>query len=182
MTHEVLVRRTKRGRDKKKRQMNPNSMKNLVPPVQPGEVRNPTGTNGRKRLYTDEYQLTGESETPDQVRLIWNIQLHLKLRQIRIQARQAGLPQPLIKALDTQMKMEILPKGIIWAKACSIRMHMNAVIEGDVSAMTEIRESVEGRATQRIEFGNTNSRLELLLDEFREARKNPPKKPDPESK
>ena len=183
MPDEIIIKRAYRGsrnKDKKKRQMNPNSLKNLNP-IKPGEVRNTTGVNGRSRLYTQEYQLTGESVTPEQVRVVLNIKLHLQLKQIRDAARVAELPAAMVKAIEKQMKQEFIPQGMIWAQACAIRMHMNAVLEGDVNAMTEVRESVEGRATQRIEFNNTNDKLEQLLDEFELARKNV-KPPDPESK
>jgi len=181
MPDEIIIKRAHRGgrgRDKKKRLMSPNSIKNLRP-AKPGESANPEGKN-RKRLYTDQYQLTGESVTPEQVRLVLNVKLHLQLKQIRDAARAAELPTAMIKAIEAEMKNEVIPKGMIWAQACAIRMHMNALLEGDVSAQTEIRESVEGRATQRIEFNNTNDKLEQLLSEFEYARTHAAP-PDPES-
>jgi hypothetical protein len=58
-----------------------------------------------------------------------------------------------------------------------LRQHLNALISGDTRSATEVREAVEGRATQRIEINKTNDRLKQLLEEYRFARMNPPPKP-----
>ena len=44
---------------KRTHKMSPNSLANLQPPIQKGEVRNPTGIN-RKRPYTDRLFVHGE--------------------------------------------------------------------------------------------------------------------------
>jgi hypothetical protein len=137
---------------------NPNSLKNLKP-AQPGEVRNPAGKN-RNRPYTDAYEGLADAPLPEFLRLQLN-------NQARVNARKKNLP-------------DLFPKGITWAEASALRQHLNAVVNGDTRSATEVREAVEGRATQRIEINKTNDRLKQLLAEYKFARMNPPPKSEPE--
>jgi hypothetical protein len=79
--------------EEKKREMNPNSLANLVPPVRPGEIRNPTGKNGA--AYSAEYHRVAHEIVPEEARAIIN--------------KKAGCE--LVKAGDT------------WARANSLAMH-----------------------------------------------------------
>src|SRR5713101_6474675 len=109
MPDEVIVKRAHRGgrgKDKNKRAMSQNSLKNLRP-AKPGEVKNANGIS-KDRLYTDKYELTGESITPDHIRLILNVKLHLQLKAIRDAARAAELPKVLIDAIEKEMKREVI--------------------------------------------------------------------------
>lgn len=130
---------------------NPNSLQNLNP-AQPGDVRNPTGKN-RNRPYTDAYEGVAEAPLPEFLRLQLN-------KQLRTDAGNKRLP-------------DLYPKGITWAEANALRQHLNA-LDGDTRSATEVREAVEGRATQRIEINKSNDRLKQLLEEYRLARTNPP--------
>lgn len=104
-----------------KRGKNPKSLANLKP-IQPGEVRNPTGIN-RGRIYSDAYENTGRSSCP------------IRLRKL------------LIKELGK----EAVPEDITWAQGISLKMHLKAIKDGDASSAKEVRESVEGKARQRME-------------------------------
>lgn len=183
MTQEILIVRKKgRGRDKKKRPMSENSLKNLksVRTSEEGKaLAKLSAEAGRERPYTDCYAVTGKSITPEFVRLSLNVRIRLQQGQMLAAAKREGFSKELVKAIEKEMKREAIPKGMTWAQANSIRMHMNAVLEGDVNAATEVRESVEGRSTQRIEFTNTNNKLQQLLEEFRHARQNRPPAPSP---
>jgi len=138
-----------------RRGANPNSLKNLSP-AKPGDVRNPTGRN-RNRPYTDAYEGVAEAPLPEFVRRQLN-------KQVILDARNKKLP-------------DLFPEGITWAEASALRQHLNAVLNGDTRAATEVREAVEGRATQRIELSKRNSKLEELLDAARAYRESL-KKPD----
>lgn len=180
MRRQQVIIRSARGPDKKKREMNPNSLKNLAPPVQPGQILNPTGENGRKRLYTDKYQLIGESIIPEPVRLLFNAKIRIQLQAL-IDSRALGLNAAERKVLQQEKKREFIPQGTQWAEANSIRLHWEVVMAGDVSAATELREATEGRAEQRIIFGEKNDRLKALIEGLSVARKNPPPQPSPDS-
>jgi len=65
-----------------------------------------------------------------------------------------------------------------WAEASALRQHLNAVVNGDTQAATEVREAVEGRATQRIELSKRNSKLEELASMQHAHTANHSKKPD----
>lgn len=155
----------KQAKKKTGRGNNENSRKNLKP-VQPGEVRNPTGVNG-VRPYTDAIRLVANNVLPEQMRREFNATFKKKLKDGRV--------DPADKTPD------ILPEGATWADANALRLHLNAIVNGDVRAATEIREAVEGRATQRIEINRGNDRLKQLLDAFADMRNRPPVAPDPSS-
>lgn len=76
-----------------KKEMHPNSLANLVPPVRPGEIRNPSGKNGA--AYSAEYHKVAHEVVPEEARAIMN--------------KRAGCE--LVKAGDT------------WARANSLAMH-----------------------------------------------------------
>jgi hypothetical protein len=129
---------------------NPNSLKNLKP-AQPGDIRNPTGKN-RNRPYTDAYEGVAEAPLPEFLRLQLNNRLRTDLRNKR-------LP-------------DFYSEGITWAEANALRQHLNALIDGDTRSATEVREAVEGRATQRVELAKKNDRLLALIDALRAKREN----------
>lgn len=183
MRHEVrIIHKRGRGKDKTKRKMSENSLKNLSP-AQPGDPpRNKDGNNGRKRLYTEKYEMTGESVILEPVRIIINMQIRSKLASImKAMLSQQLLPDKMKKAIEAEIEKDFIPKGCTWAEANSIRMHLESVLEGNVGAAAEVREAVEGRSTMRVEFNKTNDRLEMLLDAFKDARERPPAAPNPES-
>ena len=72
---------------------------------------------------------------------------------------------------------DYLPEGITFAKSLGVRMYLEAVLTGSVSAATEVREAQEGRATMRVEVIGRNDRLESLINALNTANQNPP--PDP---
>jgi hypothetical protein len=111
--------------DEDRRGKHPNSLANLKP-IQPGEVRNPLGINGR--TYSIEYHKLSQEPIPEIVRL----------------------------ALNKKFGAELIVKGDTWARANALSMHYEAVCRGITAAAQEIREAVEGRATQRIEVGGSD--------------------------
>ncbi len=111
-----------------------------------------------RALTTDAYEGLADTLLPEFLRLQLN-------NQARVGARRTRLP-------------DLYPQGITWAEASALRQHFNAVVNGDTRSATEVREAVEGRATQRIEVNKTNDRLKQLLEEYRYARMNPPPKSD----
>jgi hypothetical protein len=152
-------RETKRG-------AHPNSLANLEKnKIQPGEVRNPTGVNGR-RPYSDAMAKDSTEPIPEYLRRAMNIQIKANM------AKWLGLPVKQLKRLGMG---DYFPEGVTWAEANSLRLHLNSVLQGDVRSAVECRESVEGRATQRIEINRTNDRLKQLIGEYEFARLNPPK-------
>ena len=44
-----------------------------------------------------------------------------------------------------------MPAGSTWAQANAIRRHVGAIVEGNTADAKELRESVEGKARQRVE-------------------------------
>jgi hypothetical protein len=127
-------------------------LKNLKP-AKPGEVRNPSGKN-RNRPYTDAYEGLANALLPEFLRVQLN-------NETRARARNKKLP-------------DLFPEGITWAEASALRQHVSAIVDGNVAAAVEIRESVEGRATTRMEFVSQNDKLEALLDAFRAVAAMPP--------
>ena len=144
--------RPKGAKDKKKRNYNPKTLENLAPQFKAGEVHNPEGKNGRRPI-TDEYFLIAEAPLPETVR----------------------------RKINTLLGGEYLPQGITFAKSLSIRMYLEGVLTGSVSAATEVREAMEGRATTRLEFVGRNDRLEGLINALNSANKNAPPAPSPDS-
>jgi hypothetical protein len=109
-----------------KRPMHPNSLANLVPPVRPGEVRNPLGINGR--TYSIEYHKLSQEPIPEAVRVM----------------------------LNKKFGAELIAAGDTWARANAMAMHYEAVCRGLTAAAQELREACEGRATQRIEVAGAD--------------------------
>ena len=104
---------------------------------------------------------------PEQLRSAMNAQFRQAL------VRQSG------GTIKTEDISELYPKGLSWAEANSVRLHLAAVLHGDISASVEVRESAEGRATTRIEFTSQSDKLEELLDAFRKAAKAGPQQDGP---
>jgi hypothetical protein len=119
-----MPRRKKRKRPNDRRGKNPNSLKNLRPPIKPGEVLNPLGINAKTPM-TDEYRVTAADSIPELIR----------------------------RKLNDALGEEILKPGATWAKANALRRFIHAVMEeGGVRSSTEIREAIEGIAPHRIEI------------------------------
>jgi hypothetical protein len=114
---------TAKDKNDKKRKMNPRSLSNLKPPFQAGEVHNPEGIN-KKWPITDEY--FGTSREP--------------------------LPEKLCKKINKLAGEEVLRVGATWAKGNSIRRFLDALDAGGQTSSREIRESIEGRAPERLEI------------------------------
>ncbi len=95
-------------------------------PVQRGEVRNPLGI-GRK-TYSLEYHAVSQEPIPEAVRL----------------------------ALNKKFGAELIAEGDTWARANALSMHFESVCRGMTAAAQEIREAVEGRATQRVELSGAD--------------------------
>lgn len=106
--------------------VNPKSLKNLKPPIKPGEVRNPQGIN-RKRPITDRYFERSEMPLPESLRKKIN----------------ASFPDS---------ESEVLPPGSTWADANALRRFLDALTEGGQPSSKEIREAIEGKAPERIEI------------------------------
>jgi len=133
-----------------KRGTNPRSLANLKP-VQPGQVLNVSGENGRKRPYTQALEKVSGNPLPEFLRLAMN-------NSIRNQVLLAvGKPYKLADIPD------FYSEGITWAEASALRRNLGSVLEGDVREAVECREAIEGRATQRIEIASKNERLRELI-------------------
>jgi hypothetical protein len=128
----------------------PQGLANLKP-AQKGEVRNPEGINGR-RPYTAAYEALSTALFPEIFRKFKNGQLKKTLLA-------QGFP-------DAEIP-EIYPAGLTWAEANAIERHVNALLQGSLGDAIEVRESTEGRATQRIEFSKRNDRVKDYLEAFR---------------
>jgi hypothetical protein len=62
------------------------------------------------------------------------------------------LPKELLEKINGAFPVPLLKKGAKWADAVALRLFVEAVIHGDTGAAREVREAIEGRASQRIEF------------------------------
>jgi hypothetical protein len=139
--------------------VNPNSLANLKP-FKPGQSGNPSGANdGPMRPFTYAMRTLSTSPLPEHLRVAMN----------------ARFRQQLFPGLKGQMKTVKKPEdipdfyhpGITWAQANAVRQGLAAIVEGNIGAAIELRESVEGRATTRVEFVSQNDKLEALLAAFR---------------
>jgi hypothetical protein len=161
--------RPKGSKDRVKRIVPPHTLKNLIH-VKPGQVLNPEGKNGR-RPVTDEYFLIGESVVPGPLRWRLNALLGCPACAFLSDALKMN-PRP---ELPAKLKhADYLPDGITFNRMLGFRAYLEAIVSGDVRAMTEVREAQEGRSTLRIEMPKGNDRLQQLLDEFEWARTHPP--------
>jgi hypothetical protein len=138
-----------------RKNIHPNSLANLKP-IKPGEVRNPTGFHGN-RPYSGAIRTRGEERMPEEVREYLNRQYSRRILGPRSKAFRLG------------QYLELFEEGVTWSGANAVRLHLNAILDGDVRHAIEIREAAEGRATQRIEMSNTNSRLRELIDALRSS-------------
>jgi hypothetical protein len=108
--------------DEDRRGKHPNSLANLKP-VQPGQVLNPLGNNGR--TYSVEYHKLSQEPVPEAVRLM----------------------------LNKKFGAELIREGDTWARANAMSQHFEAVCRGVTGASQELREATEGKAVQRVELG-----------------------------
>jgi hypothetical protein len=136
------------------------SLQNLKPPWQPGECPNPSGKNGSQfRPYSRAMEWLSAEELPEFLRLALNVRFKAEIRRLAGAARK-HIP-------------DIFPAKISWAMANALRLHLAALLDGDILASTECREAVEGRAPARVEFVSQNDKLEELLAAFRRAAAQP---------
>lgn len=91
-------------------------------PIKKGEVRNPAGINS-KRPFSDFYFF------------------HAK----------EVIPEPWRKRLNKDAGGRLIPKGATWGEADSRRLHLEAAT-GNVNAIRELADRVEGKAPQRLEI------------------------------
>jgi hypothetical protein len=122
--------------------MNPKSLKNLKPLIKKGEVRNRLGVNQKKRPITDEY----------------------------FRVSQEPMPVNLIARFNRSCHAKLLQPGDTWARAIAIRAHYEAAMHTSIRAMREIRESMEGKAPQRLEItGPERKEITLRVIHDRES-------------
>jgi hypothetical protein len=105
------------------RKPHPNSLRNLRQPWRPGESGNPEGKNIR-RPFTDRYHMMS----------------------------QAAAPPELIRKVNAQFKTPILAEGSSWAALTTARLYLQIVMKGDVNALREIVDRVEGKAPNRLDL------------------------------
>jgi hypothetical protein len=123
--------------------MNQKSPKNLKPPIKPGEVRNPLGVN-KKRPITDMY----------------------------FASLQEVVPPHLIARFNRSCHAKLLRPGDTWARAIAVRACYEAAMMASIRTMREIRESIEGKAPQRLEITGPERKeitLRVLHDRESEA-------------
>jgi hypothetical protein len=101
---------------------NQRSLRNLKPPWRAGQSGNPSGIN-RKRPYTDEY---------------YNLS-------------QSPAPAELIAKLNRQFKTPVLSESATWAQLQAASVFLQPVLNGDVTALKEIADRIEGRPPQRLD-------------------------------
>ncbi len=105
----------------------PNSLKNLKP-CPPGVTANPKGIN-RKRPYTDRLFERAEERLPEPMRKRINDTFE----------KQFG-------------KLDMLPVGTTWADAEVLRIHLNVVLNGDITSASFISDRVEGKPPNRLDL------------------------------
>jgi hypothetical protein len=152
------LRKNSNGEDG--RGKNPNSLANLKPTI-PGEVRNPEGKNGAFRPFTTAISKLSVAPLPEHLRVAMNSRFRSQLF-------------PALKGvMPSVRRLQDIPdfyfEGITWAEANALRQGLSAIVEGNVSSAVELRESVEGCATTRVEFVSQQDKLEALLNAFRNA-------------
>jgi hypothetical protein len=136
------------------------SLQNLKAPWKPGECPNPTGKNGAAyRPYTAAMEWVSAEPLPEFLRLALNVRFKAEIRRLAGAARK-HIP-------------DIFPEKISWAMASALRLHLAALLDGNILAAVECREAVEGRAPARVEFVSQNDKLEELLAAFRRAAAQP---------
>lgn len=119
-------------------------------PWKPGQSGNPKG-RPKKRPQSEAYSRLVRSEIPHELIPILN----------RIVVR------------DQPKSMKLLEPGDTWAEAIGIGL-MKKAIAGDVPAAKELRESIEGKSTQRVEIMNPQDRRQHVEISFRQAEINNP--------
>jgi hypothetical protein len=107
---------------KMRRGLHPNSRRNLRP-WKPGDVPNPEGKNSA-HPFTSRYKRMSE----------------------------APAPAELIAKVNKEFKTPILPPGSSWAALTTARLYLQIVIKGDVNALKEIVDRVEGKAPNRLDL------------------------------
>jgi hypothetical protein len=119
---------------------NPNSLKNLNP-IKPGEIRNPLGIT-RPRPYSDADLETSQEPVPELVRLKMN---HV----LRKMLENDSQGQKVVTV--SKKEGDLIPPGMSWAAAISLRKHLRGLIECEIGILDHTRAGVEGTPTQRIE-------------------------------
>ena len=144
----------------------PNSRAALRP-TQPGDILNPTGKSGEPyRVYTEAIQTVGMDPLPEYLR----VALNHRFRKL-LATELTGVVLDDGKPVTMPAIPDMYEAGITWAQANALRLHVSAVMNGDIGAAVECREATEGRATTRIEFSNGTDKLDSLLQAFRSVAK-----------
>lgn len=113
-------------------------------PAKPGEVRNPQGIN-RKRPFSDLYLIDANAVVPEK----WRRKLN----------KQFGAP--------------LFEKGMTWAEVSTRALHAKAS-GGDVEAVRELADRLEGKPPKRLEITAQPGRTEHVLRvEFVDRSKKP---------
>lgn len=69
---------------------------------------------------------------------------------------------------ETDPKKLKIPEGSTFAYAAAFAQFIQAIGKRDTRAMTEIRESIEGKATQRIELSGADDGVPIQIEEKRD--------------
>jgi hypothetical protein len=75
---------------------------------------------------------------------------------------EAPAPPELIAKVNKEFKTPILPLGASWAALTTARLYLQIVIKGDVGALREIVDRVEGKAPNRLDM-MTDMRQEITF-------------------
>src|SRR5580765_771320 len=123
------------------RGQHPNSRAQLRPTV-PGQVLNPTGKTGVPwRQYSDAIKVLCDQPLPEHLRVALNHRFRLQLSKELIGERVDG------KRVTMASIPEMFEPNITWGQANALRLHISAIVNGDIAAAVEVREASEGRAT-----------------------------------
>lgn len=120
------------------------SLENLRPPWKKGDPSPNPGGRPKKRPVTDEHFEVTMSEISEVLR----------------------------KKVNKKLGMNLLKKGITHAHAMALRQHVEAILFGVTQACKEIRESIEGKAPQRMEITGPE-RKEITIRIIRDRVKAP---------
>lgn len=135
-----------------RRGTNPNSLKNLIP-LKPGETHNRAGIN-RKTPFSDA----------------------------ALKFSNMAIPAKMLRNLNVILGADAaLPEGTTFAEAVNVRLLLNAIVRGDVSAAREVADRLEGHPRQTVALSTDDDRLKRLIESFDRAADNPPSPPSPDS-
>ncbi|MGB7283316.1 MAG: hypothetical protein WBE13_13720 [Candidatus Acidiferrum sp.] len=76
---------------------------------------------------------------------------------------ESPAPPEYIAKINKQFKTPILPEGSTWAALTTARLYAQIVVRGDVNALKEIVDRVEGRAPNRLDL-MADTRQEITIN------------------